>query len=163
MNALYVFAVGTPAEILPWRNLAPESFNCVFSTKSDIWMYGEFLCSFWAASVCGVCEWESVDKAVLFWTEHSYCTRSPLLTYTVTECSLAHSGFTRSGLAHNNRLLLSAAFVSERVLISLYVRLPIHWLLCTYVYPHVLSLTHSLSARVNIWQLWPPSKYKNEM
>lgn len=27
-------------ENLPWRTLAPESFEGVFSTKSDIWMYG---------------------------------------------------------------------------------------------------------------------------
>ena len=32
-----------------------------------------------------------------WWTEHLYCTRSPLLTYTITECLLARSGFARSG------------------------------------------------------------------
>ena len=32
-----------------------------------------------------------------WWTEHSYCTRSPLLTYTITECLLARSGFAHSG------------------------------------------------------------------
>ena len=31
-----------------------------------------------------------------WWTEHSYCTRSPLLTYTITECLSARSGFSRS-------------------------------------------------------------------
>ena len=58
-NSHYVFAVGTPSEILPWRNLAPESFNCEFSTKSDIWMYGEYWCSFGATSVFGICRTDS--------------------------------------------------------------------------------------------------------
>ena len=31
------------------------------------------------------------------WAERSYCTRSALLTYTITECLLARSGFARSG------------------------------------------------------------------
>ena len=32
-----------------------------------------------------------------WWTELSYCTRSPLLTYKITVCLLARSGFARSG------------------------------------------------------------------
>ena len=31
-----------------------------------------------------------------WWTEHSYCTRSPLLTYTINECLSARSGSARS-------------------------------------------------------------------
>lgn len=27
----------------PWRSLAPESFDRIFSPKSDIWMYGKFV------------------------------------------------------------------------------------------------------------------------
>ena len=32
-----------------------------------------------------------------WWTEHSHCTCSPLLPYTITECLSARSGFARSG------------------------------------------------------------------
>ena len=32
---------GSTTEALPWQSIAPESFDRTFSTKSDIWMYGE--------------------------------------------------------------------------------------------------------------------------
>ena len=39
---LVIVADGPKVEVLPWRNVAPESFRRIFSTEFDIWMYGEF-------------------------------------------------------------------------------------------------------------------------
>ena len=46
---LVIVADGPKVEVLPWRNVAPESFRRIFSTEFDIWMYGEFFSHLWYA------------------------------------------------------------------------------------------------------------------
>ena len=99
------------ARINIWQLWPPRKSNNVvptlWPTSQIIWMYGEFRCNLWATSVCGIFEWESVDKLMC---------QTPITLTIVHTC------------------------LSTRLL--------------SYTYS-------SLSARISIWQLWPPRKRNN--